>query len=583
MTKPSNKKTTSNYLDNSIIDNDIPSFISNETLNNSSFKEEEHTSDKEMSLENYLVSEKNSPNISTLKANWFFGKWDLLLNLDIDDYRYQPERDKIALLKATAHQQLGEHEKAELHIKLAKEWGCDNNLIARFLIASVHNSLGKISVLTDDKAKAQEHFNLSVQVDNTNDDKSLAAQARTVNEVANLGLLGEAAKYLETMSLSIASNELRPSEILENQQFIKQSLSMLKQKQMTFEQNYGTQNANVEARQSEVDFSALVFECLNKDDFLLAVDEQLLGEALNQNDKFNLCCALAEELKVKGDNLMSQHFVNTAAEYLSEDTTIKSNQRVILSKLLLKLGRKNEAIVLSLGLISDQSGLDEKSEAELLGDFQQYIDEKIKKGNHGHDLLLDYFLNNFDYIEKMKQTKVPVLIEIGTTRENVAGQGSTSQIALYCQNNGLNFTTVDMDEHNGRVANALFKQLGYNFTAVTMKGEDYLAQYTGEFDFVFLDAYDFDHGNHSELRQSRYERFLGSKIDEELCHKMHLDCAISVVEKLSPNGLVCIDDTWQDDEGRYTAKGTTAVPYLLNNGFEIIVERNRAVLMRRVH
>jgi len=581
VTKPSNKKTKNIPLKGSSLDNDIPSFISEDILAKRSPIEEHHLSKNKMTLENFLVDDSSSPDMTTLRANWFFGKWELLLRLNVEEFRYQPEREKIALLKATAHQQLGEHSLAELHINLAKEWGCENKLIARFLIASVHNSLGKIAVLTNEKFKAQEHFKCAVQVDNTNSDTTLAAQARTVNEIANMGLLGEATKYLESMNDTQANNKLRPSDIIANQEFITKSLAMLKQKQTAFEQGYGTSNITG-ASVSTVDISALVFECLSKDDFLLASDELLLGVNLTRNDKFSLCCALSEELKVTGDNVMSQHFVNTAIDYLSEDSLIKSNQRVILSKYLLALGRKNEAIALSLGLISDQKGLSDENQGALLGDINNFIAEKIKKGSHGHDLILDYLINNPEYVNKIKELKVPIFIEVGTTRENVAGQGSTLILAEYCHNNNIDFITVDMDEHNGRVANNIFRELDYSFNAVTMKGEDFLSEYEGELDFVFLDAYDFDHGNHSELRQSRYEKFLGNEIDEELCHKMHLDCAKSVSSKLSLNGLVCIDDTWKDEQGNYTAKGTTAVPYLLANGFEIFVERNRAVLMRRV-
>ena len=111
-----------------------------------------------------------------------------------------------------------------------------------------------------------------------------------------------------------------------------------------------------------------------------------------------------------------------------------------------------------------------------------------------------------------------------------------------------------------------------------MKGEDYLKKYEGALDFVFLDAYDFDHGNHSEIRQSRYEQFLGSRIDELQCHHMHLDCAQSVLAKLTPDGLLCVDDTWLDN-GKWAAKGTLAMPFLLSNGFTLLEARNRAALL----
>jgi hypothetical protein len=53
------------------------------------------------------------------------------------------------------------------------------------------------------------------------------------------------------------------------------------------------------------------------------------------------------------------------------------------------------------------------------------------------------------------------------------------------------------------------------------------------------------------------------------------------VQKLSPDGLVCFDDTWIED-GLWVAKGTTAMPYLLENGFEVVEARNRAAILRRV-
>lgn len=206
------------------------------------------------------------------------------------------------------------------------------------------------------------------------------------------------------------------------------------------------------------------------------------------------------------------------------------------------------------------------------------IAPKPSDQEHGHALLMAHWQTNppADIGRKRK------LIEVGTTREEVPGQGSTRKLAEVCKNLGLDFVTVDMDPRNGREAQQMFDRMGYDFKAVTSKGEDFLAAYDGEIDFVFLDAYDFDHGMHSEIRQSRYEKFLGSRIDEEACHKMHLDCAEALITKLAPDGLICFDDTWQDDDGNWTAKGTTAMPFLLANGFEVIRKENRAALLKRV-
>ena len=200
-----------------------------------------------------------------------------------------------------------------------------------------------------------------------------------------------------------------------------------------------------------------------------------------------------------------------------------------------------------------------------------------KSNEHGHLLLMDALIAR----PPAESDRTPVLIEVGTTREILAGQGSTRKLAELCQLLDIRFITVDMDPRNTRNAQRMFAREGVSGQAITARGEDYLARYSGEIDYVFLDAYDFDHGNHSEWRQDRYEQFLGDRIDEEKCHQMHLDCAHSLIEKMAPGGLICFDDTWTTEDGAWAAKGTTAMPFLIANGFEVLEKRNRAALLSR--
>ena len=161
------------------------------------------------------------------------------------------------------------------------------------------------------------------------------------------------------------------------------------------------------------------------------------------------------------------------------------------------------------------------------------------------------------------------------------GLGSSEKLSARCAELGIDFITVDMDPRNSAAARRMFRVKGYPSRAVTAKGEDFLAEWQGVIDYCFLDAYDFDHGQHSELRQSRYEAFLGERINDEACHRMHFDCATSLIAKLSPSGLICFDDTWLDGNGLWTAKGKTAMPLLLHNGFRVLEARNRAALLAR--
>jgi hypothetical protein len=206
----------------------------------------------------------------------------------------------------------------------------------------------------------------------------------------------------------------------------------------------------------------------------------------------------------------------------------------------------------------------------------------FQKNEHGHDLLLKKLADIIASYKLNILPRIPTLIEIGSTREDIPGQGSTKKIAEFCKKNNVHFITVDMDPHNTQMAREAFEDMGAaSFLAVNAKGEDYLKKFDGLIDFIFLDAYDFDHGQHSQIRQKRYKLFLGSRISEYKCHQMHYDCAKSINAKLARDGLVCIDDTWLDNDQNWTAKGTLAMPYLLSNGFQLIEARNRAALLCR--
>lgn len=302
------------------------------------------------------------------------------------------------------------------------------------------------------------------------------------------------------------------------------------------------------------------------DQFDLACDQ------LHEGDGALACLAAAAHFQARGEDLTSQSFIGRA---LVQAPLGASWLRVLAATAFADLN-VGAGVLTALTYDALASGVLATSDREKLAAVIAKT-SSVKVSDHGHVLLMDA-LNAHPPLEIERER---VLIEIGTTRELVLGQGSTQKLAEMCSDFGLTFITVDMDPNNTRHAARMFAREGYDFQAVTAKGEDFLAQYDGLIDYVFLDAYDFDHGHHSAIRQDRYARFLGSRIEEEQCHKMHLDCAESLIVKLTPEGLICFDDTWTDTEGNWTAKGTTAMPFLLENGFSLIEARNRAALLRR--
>ncbi|MFD3306278.1 O-methyltransferase [Alteromonas macleodii] len=318
------------------------------------------------------------------------------------------------------------------------------------------------------------------------------------------------------------------------------------------------------------------FQSKNQLELLEKISLTLAEKDTSQLSKFAFCCKASELFAEKKDELMAVHFINTATRYVEKDD---NGQLVFeLTKRALVLNKWDLAVDFSIASMSKFLSREDFDGEHYLHAFTEIRRASKKKQQHGHDLLIEYIHSNKnDALQQNKKT----FVEIGTTREDIPGQGSTIQLATLCHELGIQFITVDMDPNNTQLATITMMSESLSGVAINKKGEDYLAEYNGQLDFVFLDAYDFDHGNHSELRQARYEKYLGQRIDEKECHVMHLKCAESLNNILSKEGVICIDDTWRDEQNKWTAKGTLAVPFLLNQGFKIIDERNRAVLLKR--
>jgi glycosyltransferase involved in cell wall biosynthesis len=198
---------------------------------------------------------------------------------------------------------------------------------------------------------------------------------------------------------------------------------------------------------------------------------------------------------------------------------------------------------------------------------------------HGHELLMAVLADE----EKASPGKLSgkTLIEIGTTRENVPAQASTQKLGVFSALTGLRFITVDMDPANTTAARSILRYINPGAQALTHKGETYLRQHPAPLEYVYLDAFDFDHGKHSDERQASYRKYLGTDINDVACWKMHEDCADTIIARMVKGGIVVLDDTWTDEEGRYAGKGKLAAPLLLENGFRLIARTRKTLALRR--
>nr|WP_320011011.1 hypothetical protein [uncultured Desulfobulbus sp.] len=330
--------------------------------------------------------------------------------------------------------------------------------------------------------------------------------------------------------------------------------------------------------QERIRLEARVVSCCSAQDPHSAIDNELEKGNLAESEKIHFLLMVSDAFYSRGDKMTALHYLRMPLEWGSSLSMLQKN---MLVSALIRQGRAELAadiVIQDMLTTSKVDGLKPEEQMAIRKAYSEKTRLIHSQKEHGHDLLLSYLESNLGKFREEHGQGMPVFIEIGTTRENVPGQGSTRKISMFCKQNELTFITVDMDPHNTLMAQRMFSRLGVNAKAITAKGEDFLRDYEGVIDFVFLDAYDFDHGGHSSLRQSRYEQFLGKRIDDKDCHKMHLDCVKSIIPKLSKNGIICLDDTWTENS-IWMAKGTLAVPYLLEQGFIILEARNRAALL----
>ncbi|MGO3985371.1 methyltransferase FkbM [Pseudomonas sp. SAS7] len=122
------------------------------------------------------------------RTQWQFGDWQSLAELQRETLQHHPDRAKLALLAAGAHQQLGNMTAARQFTRLAQDWGCSKKLISQVLIAGVHNTLGRATAIAGRSQQALEHFQNAVKIAAPGADVRLLVQARVREELGQLGL-----------------------------------------------------------------------------------------------------------------------------------------------------------------------------------------------------------------------------------------------------------------------------------------------------------------------------------------------------------------------------------------------------------
>jgi hypothetical protein len=192
---------------------------------------------------------------------------------------------------------------------------------------------------------------------------------------------------------------------------------------------------------------------------------------------------------------------------------------------------------------------------------------------HGHNLFL-YLIK-----KRIRDNKFSYFLEIGSTREQIYGQGSTEIIAKYCEKNKINFVSVDVDNRNVERLRKKLSHLKY-FKSVCDKGENYLRITNKKFDCIYLDAFDIERSVKNKSRDNFYLKEYGSSITNEKSEMIHLEIVKNLEKKLNDKSIIVFDDTFIN-KNLYIGKGGKAIPYLLSLGFKIISKNSNSIALER--
>ncbi len=207
------------------------------------------------------------------------------------------------------------------------------------------------------------------------------------------------------------------------------------------------------------------------------------------------------------------------------------------------------------------------------------VDQLVGTGQtvHGHELIMAVISDRKETYTESAYCRQ--FIEVGSTRDRIPGQQSSESLAFFCELNKFKFITVDADPLVSNSIRGVLRAISPASLVVNARGEEYLSKQE-RVDFLYLDAFDISHDNHSEARQRRYRELFDTEINDEDSWAMHLNAVTAALPRLSSNALVCFDDTWQDGKV-WAGKGKYALPYLLKYEFDIIAKTDRSVVLGR--
>jgi len=125
------------------------------------------------------------------RVMWQSGNWEGIKELDVETIKHHPDRAKLALLTAAAHQQTGSIEESRSWLRLARDWGCSKQLMSQIMISGVYNTLARASFAAGRTDQAQLQFEEAMRCGAPKGNLAELTQARIATQAPQLQLTTE--------------------------------------------------------------------------------------------------------------------------------------------------------------------------------------------------------------------------------------------------------------------------------------------------------------------------------------------------------------------------------------------------------
>jgi len=175
-----------------------------------------------------------------------------------------------------------------------------------------------------------------------------------------------------------------------------------------------------------------------------------------------------------------------------------------------------------------------------------------------------------------------VIVEIGSDR----WEGSSAYFADLAYTHGMRFISVDLDEGARRRIRRTINPDHDSITEfVHADGTGWSADFAGStIRVLYLDNFDWDWRTDRQQSmiqdQIKWYQDKGLTMTNLNSQTAHLTQMVNLLPRMAVKSLVCVDDTYEYN-GVFIGKGGAVVPYLLGQGFGILVARDYGVILGR--